>query len=116
MPDIGWKRDKELPSETFEIQLPTCGKLHLVVVKENDKVIEVRALIGRNSTCPAILLDSFAKILSCYLQSDFPRYRIVKKLRKFLPDTKGNRISCTGNENQAGCVESIIAKIIDQIE
>ena len=110
-----WSRPKELPSETHHIETEGCGTLHLTIVTENDKVVEVRCSIGKNATCGNVLLDSFAKILSCYLQSDFPRFRIVKKLRKqFLPDTKGNAIKCA--QGGKSCIENIIEKIIDRIE
>ncbi len=116
MPDISWKRPKELPSTTTEIETPGCGNIKLTIVTEDDKVIEVRCVIGKQPTCPGILMDSFAKILSCYLQSDFPRFRIVKKLRAFLPDSKGNRITCAQNAKGPSCIESVIASIIDHIE
>ena len=109
-------RPKELKSETFHIKTESCGTLHVTVGSlDTDKVIEVRAVIGKNQVCSAILLDSFAKMVSTYLQSSEPRYRIVKKLRHlFLPDTKGNSISCTGGGKS--CIELIIEKIVDRIE
>lgn len=115
MPAVDWHRPKELPSQTLHIETSSCGTLHLTICTESNKVIEVRSLIGRNQTCGNILLDSFAKVLSCYLQSTEPRYKIVRKLRKqFLPDTKGNSIQCSGG--QKSCIESIVEKIIDHIE
>ena len=110
-----YARPKVLPSETFHITTTGCGTLHLTICTENDKVIELRAVIGKNSTCGFVLLDSFTKMISVFLQSDEPRYKIVKKLRHlFLPDTKGNAISCA--QGGKSCIELIVEKIIDRIE
>lgn len=84
MPD-NWKRPKVLPEITSHIETQ-CGTLHFIMAMEDEKIVECRAMIGKSGTCCNMQLENFCKIISMYLQSPEPRYKIVKKFRKqFIP-------------------------------
>jgi len=113
--ETNWKRPKVIPSETEHIVLENCGTLHLTLGTEDERLIEVRAVIGKNGICGNVLLDSLAKSLSILLQTDYPRYKICEKLkRQFLPDTKGNKIVC--GQTGKSCVEEIAERIVKILE
>jgi len=76
-----WKRPKEIPSKTFHIETQE-GTLHLTLGYEDERLIEVRAMIGKAGTYAQIMLDTIAKLISMYLQSPEARYKIVKKFNK----------------------------------
>jgi hypothetical protein len=113
-----WKRPKEVISTTEKIPLSAgCGNLHLTLGKEDDKLIEIRAVIGKNACCGYVLLDTIAKLMSVYLQSPEPRFKIVEKFkRQFMPDGKGNRITCGQPKGQKSCVEEISERILKELE
>lgn len=113
---MDFKRDKEIPSRTEHIELESCGTLHLTFATQDDKLIECMAVIGKNGVCPNILLNSFSKVVSMYLQSPEPRYKIIEKFkRQFLPDTKGNKITCSHSGGKS-CVEVIAEHIVSELE
>ena len=112
-----WKRPKTIPSVTEQIKMPSCGNLHLTLGWEEDggRLIEVQAVIGRSGTCPCVLLNTTAKLMSMLLQSSEPRFKIVEKFKKqFLPDTKGNQITC-GQDKGKGCIETIAERVIKEL-
>jgi hypothetical protein len=52
-----------------------------------------------------------------YLQSPEPRFKIVEKFkRQFMPDGKGNRITCGQPKGQKSCVEEISERILKELE
>ena len=78
---MDFKREKVLPSKTYHI--PTeCGTLHFTACYQDEKLIEIRGLIGKSGICPACQLENFCKAVSIILQSDMPRYKIVQKFKK----------------------------------
>jgi len=113
-----WKREKEIPSKTelIDLETPACGNMHLTFCWQDDSLIEVRAVIGKSGVCGNIMLDTIAKLMSMYLQSSEPKYKIVKKFRKqFLPDTKGNQITC-GHGKGKSCIEEIAERVVKELE
>lgn len=114
-----FKRPKEIPSKTEHIELSTegCGTLHLTLGWEEaeGRLIEVRCIIGKSGICGNVLLDTIAKLMSMYLQSPEPRYKIVEKFqRQFLPDKKGNRVVC--GQGLKSCVEEIAERIVKELQ
>ncbi len=115
-----WRRPKEIPSKTEHIVLETegCGTLHLTLGWEeiDGRLIEVRAVIGKSGVCPNVLLDTVSKLMSMYLQSPEPRYKISEKFqRQFMPDTKGNRITCSKGSGKS-CIEEISERVLKELD
>jgi hypothetical protein len=111
-------RPKVIPSTTEDIKLPNCGTLHLTLghEKEGGRLIEVRAVIGRNACCGFVLLDTIAKLMSFYLQSPEPRWKIKELFNRcFMPDGKGGRIVCSHGKEKS-CVEEIAERVIRELE
>ena len=114
-----WKRGKEIPSSTHRIETAGCGTAHITLgyeeLENTRRLIEVRVLIGKNGgSCGNILLDTIAKLISVYLQSSEPRYKVIKKLKHlFMPDTKGNAITCTQGRS---CIEDVIRLVLKELE
>ena len=112
-------RPKEIPSETHRVETDGCGGLHITLgfeeMERTKRLIEVRVLLGKNGgSCGNILLDTVAKLTSVYLQSADPTYIKAKKLRHlFMPDTKGNAITCPGGKS---CIEDVIRLVLKELE
>ncbi len=110
-------RPKVIPSTTEDIKMPNCGTLHLTLGKEKEggRLIEVRAVIGRNACCAYVLLDTVAKLMSLYLQSPEPRWKIAELFKRmFIIDEKGNRIVCSHGKEKS-CVEEIAQRILAEL-
>ena len=112
-------REKEIPSSTHRVETSGCGTAHVTLgyqeLENTRKLIEVRILIGKNGgSCGNILLDTIAKLISVYLQSSDPTYKKAKRLRHlFMPDTKGNAITCTQGRS---CIEDVIRLVLKELE
>lgn len=112
-------REKEIPSSTHRVETQGCGTAHVTLgyqeLENTRRLIEVRILIGKNGgSCGNILLDTIAKLISVYLQSSEPRYKVVKKLRHlFMPDTRGNAITCAQGRS---CIEDVIKLVLKELE
>ena len=104
-----WKRPKVIPSKTEHLESP-CGTLHLTLgwEEEDGRLIETRAVIGKNGICPNVLLDTVAKLLSMYLQSPEPRYKIAEKIKKQFIG-----VACVQGKP---CVEIIAEKILEELK
>lgn len=105
--ETDWKRPKTIDSKTEAIKTE-CGTIYLTLGYEEDKLIEVRATIGKSGICGNVLLDTVAKLLSMYLQSPEPRYKIISKLRKQFVGVICNQ----GNS----CVNIISEKVVGELE
>ena len=111
-----YRRPKELPSVTEHLKVGCGGTLNLTVSYEEDKIIEVRAVVGKNGTCSNNLLDAFCKVVSMYLQSPMARYKIVKKFKKqFVESSCGMPFQWNGKK-YCGCVDYISQKIVEDLE
>ena len=117
-----FKRDKEIPSKTFHIETNACGTLHLTLGFQDEKLVEVRAMIGKTGICCNILVESICKILSMFLQTETPRYKIVKKIRKqFLETAKFPGVNCGQgiiweNKSFGSCVDLIGSSVVAELE
>ena len=105
-----WKRPKSIPSKTHHIETEGCGTLHFTMgwEEEDGRLIEVRATIGKNGICGNILLDTVAKLMSMYLQSPEPRYKIVEKFKRQFVGVKCNQ--------GKPCIESLAESVIKELE
>ena len=119
--DADWKRPKEIPSNTEMIKT-NCGGLYLTLGFEDDKLIEVRATIGKNGTCSNIMLDIICKLMSITLQSEMPRYKIVKKFRKQFSHEKDKDMTCDQDKffheekEYQSCMDYIVKKVIKELD
>lgn len=112
-----WKRPKTINSKTEKITTQ-CGSLFLTLGYEDERLIEVSARIGKNGVCPFILLDSFCKAVSMYVQSDHPRYKIVKKFKKQFVDMSGcetGKFAHEGKEYNC-CIDYIAKRVVSELE
>jgi ribonucleoside-diphosphate reductase alpha chain len=102
-----WKRPKSIPSQTEKITTQ-CGSLFLTFGYEGDRLIEVRISIGKSGICANVLLDCFARMISIALQSNMPRCKILKKIKKQFVGVK-----C--NQGQS-CVDIVAERIIKELK
>ena len=112
---MDWKRPKVLPSTTHHIET-SCGTLHLILVKEDNKLVEIRATIGKNGVCPNVMLDTICKLTSMYLQSPEPRYKIVKKMKKQFVDMNCGQPFTYEGDNYSGCHDLIMKIVVGELE
>jgi hypothetical protein len=107
-----WKRQKEIPSQTHRIET-SCGKMFMTLGFEDEKLIEVSARIGKSGICPCVLLDTTCKLISMYLQSPEPRYKIVKKFKKQFMDMSGCESGKFKHEDREyNCCADFISKVV----
>jgi len=113
--ETSWKRPKTLPSTTEHIDTQ-CGTLHFTIVKEDDKLVEVRGMIGKSGTCGNVFLDTICKMVSMYLQSPEPRYKICKKFRKQFVDMNcGQGKFVWEGEEYTGCIDYVIKRVVKEL-
>ena len=117
----GWKRPKTIPSKTEHITT-NCGTLHLTIGYDNDKIVEVKGMIGKNGTCANSQLDMICKLISMYLQSPEPRYKICKKFRKqFTYEGDNKDLGCGQDKfwhekkEYFGCGDYISQRVISEL-
>ena len=115
MPNTNWKRPKVLPSETKEVET-SCGHMYFTKCYEDDKLIEVRTTIGKCGTCSNIMLDSFCKLISIILQSEMPRYKTIKKLKKNFEGMNCGQPFKFEGVNYTGCHDYIIKSVVNELE
>lgn len=114
-----YKRPKTLESKTENIKTD-CGTLNFTKGYDNGKLVEIWAVIGRSGTCSNSLLASFCKVVSMYLQSAHPRYKIVKKFKKqFIGSNCGMPFYIKEDKEQVkycGCIDWIAQNIVEEID
>lgn len=114
--DTNWKRPKVIPSTTYHIDTNE-GTLHLIFGFEDDKLIEVRGMIGKAGSYSNILIDTICKLVSMYLQSPEPRYKIVKKFKKQFVDMKcGMEPFKWENESYESSIDVIVKLVVSQLD
>lgn len=110
-----WKRQKEIPSKSTNLKT-SCGTLNITFGYENDRLIELWAIVGKSGSCANTLLASFCKVASMLLQSSQPKYKIVKKFRKqFVDSNCGMPFSHEGKQYK-GCVDYIAQKVVEELD
>ena len=112
-----FKRDKVLGGKTYSVKM-NCGSLSFTFNYQEDKLVEIFGVIGKSGVCPHTLLDSWCKVVSCYLQSPEPRYKIIKKFNKQfvgMPACEMNKFTFEEKE-YTSCVDIITQKIIEELE
>lgn len=110
-----FKRPKTIPSKTEHIET-SCGTLHLTLGYHEDKLIEVRAMIGKNGTCGNVMLDTIAKLMSITLQSGLAKYKICEKMKKQFCEMNCGQDKFKWEEKEyTGCVDYIVKKVIEEL-
>ena len=115
-----WKRPKTLDSVT--ISIPTArgdtpmGTLHLTFGYYKNSLVEVIGKIGKSGSLAATNLDILCRLLSCYLQTNTSRKKLIKKLKKNLWDIKGELPFTYENEKFEGYEDFIFKRICEEIE
>ena len=111
-----WKRPKELKGHTEKI-ITEEGTLFFTKNYEDDKLIEVRGWIGRTATLGSIMVDSVCKFISIILQSQMPRYKIVKKFKKQFTDMNIGMPTFKHDDKEYGwSVDFIIKQVIEELD
>ena len=109
--DVNWKRPKVLPSKTHNI--PTQeGNLHLILGYEDDKLVEVRGNIGKAGSYANTLIDTICKLVSMFLQSPTPRYKIVEKFKKQFADMASGLDPFEYEGKKYTCAVDVIAQMV----
>ena len=119
--DTNWKRPKVIESETPLIKT-NCGGLYVILGKEDGKLIEVSATIGKGGTCSNYQLINFCKVISMYLQSPEPRYKIAEKFKKQFASLKDKDTGCGQGkffhekEEYQSCEDYIVKRVIKELD
>jgi type III secretory pathway component EscR len=113
-----WKRPKTLDGKTAVVSL--CGNIYVTFNYDHDrdgKLVEVRATVGKGGTPCNILLTAICFLISCYLQSPEPRYKIIKKLKKNLLDAPACMQSFEFEEKTyTSCFDYILKNVVKELE
>lgn len=115
MTETAFKRDKVIPSQTEHVETQ-CGTLHATFGFQEERLIEVRGLIGKGGTCCNCQLDNLCKIISMYLQSPEPRYKIIKKFYKNLEGSNCGQPFKWKEKDYTSCHDYIAQKVIEELE
>ena len=109
--ESSYKRPKEIESKTEAICLSNCGTLHYTIGFDPDvkRPVEIRCVIGKGGVPCNILLDSWAKAMSMLLQSGYPAYKIVDKIKKQFIG-----VVCTNEK--ISCVNVVSERLIKELE
>jgi len=114
VPD-NWKRPKELPETTYHIET-MCGTLHFIMAKDDGRLVEVRALIGKSGVCCNIQLENFCRVMSMYLQSPEPRYKFIKKFKKQFVGSNCGQPFLWEKEKYLSCHDLISQWVVRELE
>ena len=115
--DTDWKRPKTIPSKTYHID-SNEGTLHLTLGYEDERLIEIRGTIGKAGSYANSLIDTACKLISMYIQSPEPRYKIIKKFKKQFCDIQagidpfeydGNKYTCS-----IDCIAQMVVKELER--
>lgn len=109
--EVNWKRPKCIPSITRSIETNE-GNLHLIFGFEDEKLIEVRGNIGKAGSFANTLVDTICKLISMYLQSPEPRYKIIKKFKKQFEDMEAGIDPFTYEGIKYTCTIDVIVKLV----
>lgn len=116
-----WKRPKTIEGTTEQIKT-NCGSLYFTLNYEDEKLIEVRATIGKCGVCSNTMLDTVCKLMSITLQSEMPRYKIVQKFRKQFTHEKDKDMTCGQDKffhekkEYQSCVDYIAQRVISELD
>lgn len=103
-----YDRPKVIPSKTLDIKT-NCGTLHMTMGydKPEGKLIEIRLVIGKNGVCGGVLLHNVAFLLSRWLQSPDPRYKIKELIERNMIGT-----SCSQG---ISCLDVLARRVVDAL-
>lgn len=105
-----------IPSVTKHVET-SCGTMHLTLGYDDEKLVEVKVMIGKNGCCPNVLLDTVAKVISMYLQSPEPRYKVAKKFKnQFVGGGVCGNPFKEGEKIYKGCVDYITSLVAEEME
>lgn len=110
-----YKREKSLPSVTEHIETE-CGTLHLTLGFQDEILREIICVIGKSGVCGNIMLDTIGKLISIILQSEMPRYKIIKKLKKNFEGMNCGTPFTFQDKEYTGCHDYIIKRIVKEID
>lgn len=111
-----WKRPPVLPGQTEHI-VTREGTLFFTKCYQGDKLIEVRGAIGKNATLAMVLVDTICKLISIILQSQMPKYKVVRKFKKQFADMNLDMDPFTHKEKKySWSVDYIIKQVIEELD
>lgn len=110
------KRPKILEGKTVRITTG-CGQLYVTLNKTEDgKLFEVRLVMGKVGSCKNTELYLLGIALSVMLQSDMPRERVIKTLKKHWLGSKCDSMYQNEEKKFITCYDSIANLIIVELE
>lgn len=113
---MDFKRDKTLPSKTYHIETDNCGTLHYTQCFQDERIVEVRGMIGKSGICPNCGLDNFCKAVSIILQSEMPRYKIIEKFKKQFIESNCGQPFTWEEKAYKSCHHLVAACVVKEIE
>ena len=72
--------------------------------------------MGKSGSCGRVFTDSVCKMISMYLQSPEPRYKIIKKFKKQFVDMKCGQPFDYEGDKYSCCIDYIIKCVIGELE
>ena len=108
------KRPKILEGKTVKVTIG-CGSLYIGLSYNEDKLYEVRLVMGKAGSCKNTELFLLGIMLSVMLQSDIPRTKIIKTLKHWL-NSKCDNMYQNADKKFITCYDSIANLIIEELE
>ena len=91
-------RPKILPGNTYKEKVG-CGNIYVTVNKDDNKIIEVFAILGKSGQCSRAQTEAVTRVVSAGLQSNTPIKKLIKTLKGIRCDTQivnqDHYLSCT---------------------
>ena len=109
-----FKRPDVLDGYTTMAKTP-CGSFFLTLNECDEKLCEVRMLIGKSGNCVRMLFETISILISVMLQENIPKEKITKTLLNQLESNCGNTI-WVNNEMYRSCIDYAVTKIIEDME
>lgn len=106
-------RPEVLHGYTPKLSTP-CGSLYFTLNECDNRLCEVRAIMGKAGTCSNIMLQTIALLISVMLQSGIDRERIKKALLNQFEGNCGQTIWYKG-ERYHSCVDFMVKRILEDM-
>jgi ribonucleoside-diphosphate reductase alpha chain len=114
MPNRLVDRPEVLSGRTIRLN-SSCGAFYLTLNEHEEKLAEVRMLIGKSGNCQRNLFEVIALLLSVLLQSDIPKEKIVSILEHKLEVNCFNNPSYHEGIRYNSCIDFVVRKILEEL-
>jgi ribonucleoside-diphosphate reductase alpha chain len=106
-------RPEVLEGYTQRLETP-CGDLYLTLNECENKLCEVRMILGKSGTCYNIVFQTIALLLSVMLQEGISKERIKEVLNKQFEGNCGQNIYHSGILYHS-CIDFMVKKLLEDM-